>query len=107
MYRDGTCGLSEYRQPSETITYGSLGINEEKLLEDVVKISGNADFRKSGLKSFGKIKFIGGCADFRDSNFTLKMKLPKISARVIFYDNQTLFQGIIIKIITSIRSLLK
>ena len=23
MYRDGTCGLSEYRQPSETITYGS------------------------------------------------------------------------------------
>jgi len=105
MYKDGTCGLSEYKQPTENITFEDLGIDEAKLIEDVVKISGNADFRHSSLKSFYKIKQIGGFADFRHSNFKPGIKLPKIGAKIIFYEHQTLLQGIMIKLYSLIRQI--
>lgn len=103
IQRNGLYGLSEYRQPSKRITYSDIGIDEEKLIENVVKISGNADFRRSSLKNSGKILSIGGCADFRHSNFTPNMKLPKIDGKIIFYERQTLLQGLFIKIISEIR----
>ncbi len=107
IQRNGLFGLSEYRQPSKNITYSDIGIDEEKLIENVVKISGNADFRHSSLKNFGKILSIGGCADFRHSNFRPDMKLPKIDGKIIFYERQTLLQGLLIKLFSEIRHLFK
>lgn len=105
--RNGTYGISEYRQPSDFITFSDIGINEEKLIENVVKISGNADFRKSKLVNFGKIQYIGGRVDIRNSNFKPFMKLPKIGGKIIFYEHQTLLQGIFIKFLASICRLVK
>lgn len=105
--RNGTYGISEYRQPSDSITFADIGIDEEKLIENVVKISGNADFRKSDLVNFGKIQYIGGRADFRSSKFKPNMKLPKINGKIIFYEHQTLLQGIVIKFIISVCRFLK
>ncbi len=101
--KDGTYGISEYRQPEKYITFSDIGVDEDKLMENVAKISGNADFRKSNLTSFNKLKQIGGCANFCRSNFTLNMKLPEVKGKIIFYEHQTLFQGIMIKLISLIK----
>lgn len=100
--RNGTYGITEYRQPTDDITFSDIGIDEEKLIENVVKISGNADFRKSNLSDLGKIQYIGGRADFRNSKFRPNMKLPKINGKIIFYEHQTLLQGLFVKFITTI-----
>ena len=52
--------LSEYRQPSQDISFADIGINEDELLRKVNLIIGNADFSNSAATSLGSVKSILG-----------------------------------------------
>ena len=62
--------LSEYMQPDKNFTYKDLGIDENKLFKNVIKINGYANFRNSNLKSLSNLESIGNDADFRVSQIT-------------------------------------
>ncbi|MDR1168508.1 MAG: hypothetical protein LBK53_06450, partial [Heliobacteriaceae bacterium] len=62
--------LSEYRQPDDDFSYADLGINDNKLLKDVIKIEGDADFYKSQVTDLSTLRSIGGKALFAFSQVT-------------------------------------
>ena len=76
--------ISEYHQPSSTISYESLGIDENFLIENVSKILGNANFVDSNIKSLTNLEEIGGNVDFKNSNITNLGKLTSIGGNVDF-----------------------
>lgn len=103
--KKGFLTISEYRQPIEDfLTYKELGINEEKLIENVKHIKGDADFYDSELKdlknvesiggdawfgcsklkSLGKLKNIGGSADFMGTEIEELGKLTTIGGNATF-----------------------
>ena len=80
---DGYLRISEFKQPSKDYTFKDLGIDENKLLENVKVIKGNADLRNSNLKSLKNLKYIGRDAylkssqrkDYYDCEFYVKQIL--------------------------------
>lgn len=86
------------------ISFKDLGINEDKLFENVTYIkgyanfidsdltslhnlqviNGNAVFRESKIKDLGALTRIGGCADFSDSQVTSLNNLEKIGNSATF-----------------------
>ncbi|MDR1167359.1 MAG: hypothetical protein LBK53_00515, partial [Heliobacteriaceae bacterium] len=62
--------LSKYCPPDEDFSYADLGINDNKLLKDVVKIEGDADFYKSQVTDLSTLRSIGGKALFAFSQVT-------------------------------------
>ncbi len=62
--------LSHYMQPFDNISVCDLGIDEDKLFENVVEIKGDADFSKSKLTSLHNIKKIGGDLIIGDSTIS-------------------------------------
>ena len=58
--KNGFLTISEYRQPSNSIKYSDIGIDENKLFKNIKSISGNADFCHSKLTDFGNLQSIGG-----------------------------------------------
>lgn len=94
---NGEIIISHYSQPNTGFTFKDLGIDENKLLKNVVEIKGNGDFihsnltianelRKIGkdanfmyskIKSLNNLEYIGGLANFLQAN-NLKI-LPKLS----------------------------
>lgn len=65
---DGTFNISHYEQPDFDISFSDLGINENKLIENVKEIHYDGDFRNSRIKGFKNLKFIGGDALFHNSS---------------------------------------
>jgi len=57
---DGTYIISEYRQPDRNFTFSDFGIDEDKLLENVKEIKGNADFRNSNATAVPNLCSVGG-----------------------------------------------
>ena len=64
---DGFLTLTEYKQPSEKLTFFDIGIDENVLFEKVKRIDGFAYFQNSNLKSLKNLETIGRCAIF-DNN---------------------------------------
>lgn len=52
--------ISEYRQPSNNNTFADFDIDEDKLLENVVRVEGDVNFERSHATSAKNIKSIGG-----------------------------------------------
>ena len=85
--RDGGLTISHYRQP-KYYTFADLGVDENKMFEQITKIKGNAKFTNSKLVSLGNLKEIGGDADFTFSKVTDMGKLSKIKGNAEFkYSN--------------------
>lgn len=76
--------LSEYYQPDKDISFADIGIDEQKLFENVEKINGNATFSNSSLKRFTNLKYIDGDADFANSRVKNLGSLTEVSGSVNF-----------------------
>lgn len=59
--------ISHYAQPSDFYSYSDLGISENELLKNVVKIEKDATFKKSEATDLSSLIEIGGDADFEES----------------------------------------
>ncbi|MCR5266541.1 MAG: hypothetical protein K6E29_08130 [Cyanobacteria bacterium RUI128] len=81
VLEDGKLELSHFDEPKE-ITYDDLGINENNLFKNVVRIKGNAKFCRSTMTDLRDLKEIGGNADFDFSKFKTLGGLEKIGGNV-------------------------
>lgn len=61
---DNTLQISEYRQPTETVMFEDLGINEDEILKSISHIKGDGDFSNSRATIFKNLKSIDGRAIF-------------------------------------------
>ena len=86
--KDGYLTISKYKQASENYTFKNLGIDENKLLEKVKTIIGNADFRNSQVTNLSSLETIGGEANFNNSQVTDLSNLKTIGGCVNFRDSQ-------------------
>lgn len=87
---NGKMVLSHYCQPKD-YTFKQAGINEDKLLKDVVGIMGNADFTNSAVTNLSKLKKVGGHlkAENHPSDINLS-SLEKVGTNIdICYSNIT------------------
>lgn len=57
---EGGLIISEYRQPGKKHTFVDFNIDENKLLENVVRVEGDVNFERSQATSAKNIKSIGG-----------------------------------------------
>ena len=80
---EGKLILDCYKQPDK-FTFEELGINENKLLKDVVEIKGDADFRFSELTKSDDLRRIGGNANFTYSEVKNLNNLKSISGNAYF-----------------------
>lgn len=84
---EGFLTISKYRQP-ENFTYYDCCIDENKLLKNVKKISGDADFCESRATNLPNLKFIEGCANFTKSQVKNLPKLKNINKHAYFMNSQ-------------------
>ena len=90
--KDGNITLYCYRQPDE-FTFKDLGIDENKLFENVVKIKNSADFSHSDLKVLANLEEIGLDAVFGKSQITSLPKLVKIGGNAHFTNSKIMTTG--------------
>lgn len=64
---DGKMSISEYKQPTNIVSFSDIGINEDELLKNVDEIKGDANFYESKATNLSSIKRIGGNANFTRS----------------------------------------
>lgn len=81
---NGNLIISHYKQPDKDFDFQFLGINENKLLKDVVKIEGTADFTRSKAVKLPKLETIGGNAKFDGTLFTEIPNLKRIEGSAGF-----------------------
>jgi len=93
LTKDGKIILDEFRQPDENTSFADLGINETHLLEDVIKIKGDADFRYSKATKLCNIKKIGGSANFEDSRISNLGELEYIGNNANFEHSKVVNMG--------------
>lgn len=74
--------ISEYKQPTDDISYSDIGIDENKLFQNIKEISGNADFKHSQLESLYQLEKIGGDADFRKTKLSNIGNLTEVKGEV-------------------------
>lgn len=79
--------LSSYKQPTY-FTFKDLGIDENELFKNVIKIDGDADFSYSSLTDLGKLKSIIGSASFSNSRITDLGSLEYINENASFKDSE-------------------
>lgn len=77
--KNGKKTISCYKQPSESYSFKSLGIDEKKLLKDVIAIMGNASFSGSSLESTAQIQNIYGDVSFNNSKIKDASSLKLVS----------------------------
>ena len=81
---DGKLIVENYRQPDKNITYEELGINENRLFEDIVEIKGDVDFGDSDVTNLGSLKTIAGSVNFENSQVTNLGDLETIQNDAVF-----------------------
>lgn len=79
---DGKFIISEYKQPSKKYTFKEIGIDENELLKNVVKIEGNADFTNSVANIFPNLEIIEGDVVFKNVIINDLSKLKTIKGNV-------------------------
>ncbi len=82
--KTGYLTISEYKQPSKDYTFKDLGIDENKLIEKVKSINGNANFSNSMLTDLNNIKYINGNAFFGHSQVSNLGNLKSIGGHANF-----------------------
>lgn len=90
--KDGKLIISHYNQP-KYYTFADLGVNEDKMFEQISKIKGDAIFANSGLSSLGNLKEIEGNADFSFSKITDLGELRNIAGSADFRYASTSYLG--------------
>ncbi len=80
--------ISEYKQPSLDFTFGDLGIDENKMFEDIKEIELDADFEYSDLTNLSTLQRIGGNAYFMNSKIKTADNLRHIEGDANFNDKQ-------------------
>ncbi|MGN1153592.1 MAG: hypothetical protein ACI4S3_06150, partial [Candidatus Gastranaerophilaceae bacterium] len=85
---DGMLRIDTFKPISEEYSYDDLGVNENKLFENIKEITGDIDFGKTDLISLGKLVKIGGNADFKDSKVTDLGNLELIEGNADFSNSQ-------------------
>ena len=86
--KDGYLTISKYVQPSKDYTFKDLGIDENKLLEKVKRIEGDADFSNSQATDLRNLEYIGWCANFRNSQVVDLKNLKHIGIDADFRNSQ-------------------
>lgn len=79
--KDGTVVLDRY---NDYYDYKSMGIDVQDMLKDVVKIEGDADFRKCPATDLSKLQEIGGFTDFSYSKVKNLSNLKSIGKSAYF-----------------------
>ncbi len=64
------------------VTLGDIGINENEVFKDLVKIEENAIFTNSKATKLPKLEYIGGDADFRNSSIQDISSLKEVDGNV-------------------------
>jgi hypothetical protein len=85
---DGKRVLSEYEQLDINFSCEDLGINENALLKDVVRIVENADFENSGVTDLSSLRSIGKNANFNNSKVTNLSSLESIGRNAEFRNSK-------------------
>lgn len=80
--------ISQYSQPSEDYSFDDIGIDEKKLMKNVVEITGDANFKYSKLVKFENLEKIGGSVYFDHSEIKFLNKLKLIGGNVYFSNSQ-------------------
>ncbi|MDR1168043.1 MAG: hypothetical protein LBK53_04020, partial [Heliobacteriaceae bacterium] len=85
---DGSFILSHYKGTVNNFRYTAveLGINENRLLQNVSEIKGSATFEGSGATTLKNLKRIGGKFEFNDSRIEDVRNLEEINGRKINWD---------------------
>ena len=83
--KNGLLIISEYRQPDNKYTFSQLGIDEDKLVEDISVIEGNSDFSKSDAKIYKNLEYVGGNFRLTFNNSKSFPVLKEISKSAYFY----------------------
>ncbi len=77
--------LAFYKQPNKDLSFEDLGIDENKLFQNVKKIHGKADFSRSKLDSLNNLEFISGEANFAYSQIKDLGNLKRIGGETNFH----------------------
>ena len=81
--KNGYLTISEYKQPSKDYTFKDLGIDENKLLEKVKRIEGDADFSNSQVANISKLKLVKHNVFIKNSPLTVEdFKNIKIGGQI-------------------------
>ena len=80
---NGTIVLSHYDPELEGFTLSDLGIRENDLLNNVVKIEGDAKFKNSNATAAPMLKEVGGEFEFEDSSLSDVRSLKSINGKKI------------------------
>jgi hypothetical protein len=82
---DGLLVLEKYHQPSTEMRFDDFGVNENRLLKDIVEIDGCADFWHSNATNLGSIRRINGNVDFNNSEISDLANLEYIKGYADFH----------------------
>lgn len=80
--------LTKYKPFDFGVTLGDMGINENNLFKDIVKINDDANFANSHVTSLPNLKVINGDANFRDSRVKNISALEEIRGSVYLGNSQ-------------------
>ena len=88
----GNIILETYGKPKQfgDISLKELGIDEARLLENVVKIKGNADFEESQISKFNKLREIGGNLYLKNNKYIKSLQSIKKIGGVLYIDHSEL-----------------
>lgn len=85
---EGFLILSKYEQPSSDFTFANLGIDENKLLENVKYINGNADLRNSQGNSLPNLMLVKGALNLANSQIVSMPNLIYVGLFANFSDSK-------------------
>ncbi len=85
---NGEITIEIYGQPGEYYDYDYLGIDEDELLKDVVKIKGHAYFENTKATKLPKLEYIGGDGYFENSKVRDLSNLKYIKGSANFYKTE-------------------
>ena len=86
--KDGLLIIDRFEQPDKYYTFKDLGINENKLLENVKTITGNADFEECSAIELKNLRHIGKDAYFSDSKIKKLDMLENIDGDAVFTNSR-------------------
>ena len=86
--KDGLYIIDKFEQPDEYYTFSDLGIDENKLIQNVKEITHNAEFADSKITELKNLKIIHGNADFSDSIVENLNELEKIGGDATFTNSK-------------------
>ncbi len=86
--KDGLYIIDKFEQPDEYYTFSDLGIDENKLIQNVKEITHNAEFADSKITELTNLRVIRGNADFSESIVENLNELEQIGGDAIFTNSK-------------------